>query len=495
MASAEANKNAELHYKKMTETPVHKLVLRLGLPTTISMLITNIYNMADTYFVGGLSESAQGAIGILFTLQAIIQAIAFMLGHGSGTYVSKELSHKNIDKASGYVSTAFFLGGGAGLILMTVGLIFIKPFMLFLGSTETILPYAVDYGTYVLLSCPLLIMSLILNNNLRYEGKAFYAMIGLTTGGLLNIFGDWLLVSKFNFGVAGAGIATAVSQLISFVILLIMYFKNAQTKIRLKSVSLKAKMILSIVAVGLPSLIRQGLSSISSGLLNNLSKPFGDSAIAAMSIVGRYTNLVLCVGLGIGQGFQPVCSFNYAAGKIDRVKKALTFTVLIGFVLMTVLAVPGIVAPEKVIWIFQKKPQVIECGKNALMFASIGALFLPLSVTANMLYQSIQKAATASFLAMLRSGLVFIPCLLLFSWLWDFTGIQLAQPVADALSGLISLPFLIAFIKKASCNEPLSSDSDSGDGIRHNADILDNQEDGADSAITCGAECKADTEE
>lgn len=452
--AVDVRQNAELHYKKMTETPVHKLVLRLGLPTTISMLITNIYNMADTYFVGGLSDSAQGAIGILFTIQTIMQAIAFMLGHGSGTFVAKELSHKNIDKASKYVSTAFFTGGVAGLLLMALGLIFLRPFLLFLGSTDTILPYAVEYGTYILISCPFLIMSLILNNNLRYEGKAFYAMIGLTTGGLLNIFGDWLLVIVLDMGVSGAGIATAVSQIISFAILLAMYIKKAQTKISLRHICFDCKMILAIAAVGLPSLLRQGLSSISNGLLNNLSNPYGDSAIAAMSIVGRYTNLVLCVGLGIGQGFQPVCSFNYAAGKYDRVKKALTFTMGVGFVLMFLIAIPGIVVPEKIIWLFQKKQEVIDCGKNALRFASIGALFMPLSVSANMLYQSIQKAGTASVLAMLRSGVVFIPCLLLLQYLWQFLGIQLAQPIADAISGLVSIPFLITFLKTTPKDEP-----------------------------------------
>lgn len=222
---------AEQHYKKMTETPVVKLVVLLGIPTTVSMLITSVYNMVDTYFVGSLGESPQGAISILFTLQSIIQAVAFMLGHGSGTFVAKELANKDTDKASAYVSSAFFFGGVIGVVFALLGLAFLSPFMRLLGSTETILPYARDYGLWVLVSCPFMICSLVLNNNLRYEGKAFYAMIGLSVGAILNIGMDYIFVSICHLGVFGAGMATAISQTISFFILLVLYIKTAQSKI------------------------------------------------------------------------------------------------------------------------------------------------------------------------------------------------------------------------------------------------------------------------
>ena len=227
----------EQYYRRMTETPVSKLIILLGIPTTISMLITNIYNMADTYFVGTLGESQQAATGILFTLQAIIQAISFMLGHGSGIFVSKSLADKDAEEASRYASSAFFIGGAIGIVLTVMGLLFLDPFMRLLGSTDTILPYAKDYGMWVLLSCPFMVCSLILNNNLRYEGKAFYAMFGLTAGGVLNILGDYLLVHVYRLGVYGAGLATAVSQLVSFSILLVMYKKMAQGKIDFRYIS------------------------------------------------------------------------------------------------------------------------------------------------------------------------------------------------------------------------------------------------------------------
>lgn len=436
------------HYDKMTKTPLVKLIVTLGIPTTISMLVTNIYNMADTYFVGTLGESPQAATGILFTLQAIIQAIAFMLGQGSGTMVSKAQADRNDKEASEYVSTGFFTGIGIGLLLMIGGLLFLEPFMRLLGSTETILPYAKQYGACVLASCPFVMGAFVLNNNLRYEGKSFYAMIGLVSGGIINILGDYLLVMVFPLGVLGAGISTAVSQTISFGILLYFYHNRAISKIRWSSISKKVQVYATICKVGFPALIRQGLSSISSGLLNNLTRPYGDAAIAAMSVANRFSAFVMCVGLGIGQGYQPVASFNYQAKKYDRVKKGLVITMAIGFCLVACLAIPGIIFAEAIVYAFQKSEAVVEIGVFALRCACVGTLFLPLSIPVNMLYQSIRKPAISSFLSLLRSGLMFIPTLIITTSLWGITGIQISQPFADVLTGFAAIPFVIAALKK-----------------------------------------------
>lgn len=446
---------ADRYYQKMTETPVARLIIGLGIPTTISMLITGIYNLADTYFVGALGESQQAATGILFTLQSIIQAIAFMLGHGSGTFVSKALADKDTKTATRYVSSAFFTGIGIGLMLSIGGLLFLNPLLRLLGSTETILPYARDYGFWVLIACPIMIGSLILNNNLRYEGKAFYAMIGLTTGGVINIFGDYLLIRVFDLGVFGAGMATAISQTISFTILLVLYLRMAQSTVTPRAISRDAKEYLGICKVGFPSLIRQGLNSISGGILNNLTKAFGDAAIAAMSVVNRFSSLVMFVGLGIGQGFQPVASFNYQAKKYRRVKKGLIFTTVFGFCLLTVLATLGFVFAEPIVYLFQEHPSVREIGVPALRYATVGILFLSLSVPVNMLFQSIRRAGIASLLSLLRSGAIFIPVLLILHSVLGLTGIQLAQPVADALTGLISLPFMLYFLKTTPNDEDI----------------------------------------
>ena len=440
--------NADLHYKKMTETPVAALVLRLGIPTTISMLITSIYNMADTYFVGTLGESAQAATGVLFTLQTLIQGVAFMLGQGCGSYVSRELADKNTEGASSFVSSAFFAGGIFGISVLLLGMPFLAPLVRFLGSTETILPHAMDYGMWVLISCPFVVCSMILNNALRFEGKAFYAMFGLTTGGILNIFGDWLLVYKFHMGVFGAGLATAVSQMVSFFILLFMFRKMAQSRISLRFVSRKASMYFSIFRVGLPSLIRQSLNAVTTGILNNLTKAFGDAAIAAMSVVSRYAMFLMCVGLGMGQGFQPVASFNYRAGKYDRVKKGLIFLIIFALIVIGGASTVSIFFAPGIVSIFQKAPEVIEIGAPALQRYAVGMIFMAFSVPVNMLYQSIQKPTISSVLSMIRSGAVTIPILLIGVPLFGLPVIQTAQPIADVLAGCISIPFIIHFLRK-----------------------------------------------
>ena len=439
---------SELHFQKMTKTPVSRLIIRLGMPTTISMLITSIYNMADTYFVGTLGESAQAATGILFALQSVIQGIAFMLGHGSGTLVAKALAQKDSKEASRYISTAFFTGGTVGCVIMILGLLLLTPLMRLLGSTETILPHARDYGMWVLIACPFMICSLILNNNLRFEGKAFFAMFGLTTGGILNIIGDYYLVRVAGLGVYGAGLATAASQVVSFLILLVMYCTKAQGKIRLSFISKKLGDYLSIMRVGLPSLIRQGLTAISGSLLNNLTKPFGDAAIAAMSVVNRYSMFVMCVGLGIGQGFQPVAAFNYEAGEVKRVRKGLLFTMGFSAVFVGMMSVCTFFFAESIITLFQDLPEVVRIGAKALRFAAFGLLFMPLSVPVNMLYQSIRKAGIASLLSTLRSGALLIPTLLIGVPFLGLTGIQIAQPLSDCLTGLISIPFILRFLHK-----------------------------------------------
>lgn len=432
----------------MTETPVARLIVTLGIPTTISMLITSIYNMADTYFVGSLGESAQAATGVMYPVQTIIQGIAFMLGQGAGTFIARKLADKDTPSATKYLSTAFFTGGIIGILIMILGLLFLDPLVTALGSTATIAPHAKDYGLWILVAAPFLICSMILNNALRFEGRALYSMFGLGFGGLLNIFGDYLFVMKMDMGVFGAGMATAISQVVSFVILLVMYLTMAQSNIQLRSMSRNWRDYLDICRVGLPSLIRQGLASATSGVLNNLTKPFGDAAIAAMSVVNRYSMFLMCVGLGMGQGFQPVTAFNYQAKKYKRVKQGLIFTMCFGFCFIGTISILSMIFSDSVIALFQKSQDVRDIGSVALRYAAMGMLFMPFSVPVNMLYQSIQKPTIASLLSLVRSGAVTIPMLLIFVPLLELTGVQIAQPTADIVAGLISVPFVIHFLWK-----------------------------------------------
>ena len=439
---------AQAQYRKMTETPIPKLVLTLGIPTTISMLVTNIYNMADTFFVGTLGTSASGATGVVFGLMGIIQAFGFMLGHGAGSNISRRLGSREVDKARMYAATSFYASLGAGLLILLFGFCFQDPLLRLLGSTDSILPYARDYSTWILLAAPAMAGSCVMNNILRYEGKATFAMCGLVSGGLLNILGDYLLIQVFSLGISGAGISTAVSQYISAGILLVPFVtKKVQSRVTPRFVSHRFGDLLTILTTGLPSMMRQGLGSISTMVLNGCAGPYGDAAIAAMSIVSRVMNFLFCIGLGVGQGFQPVSAFNYGAKKYSRTKDAALFTCFFSMVVLAVAAAFGWVFAGPIVTLFRDDPDVIAIGTFALQAHCIALCFLPISVCGNMLFQSIGKSGRATFLASSRSGLFFIPIVLLLNWCMGLTGLQIAQAVADILSALVTLPLVWSFLR------------------------------------------------
>lgn len=434
-------------YKKMTETPVPRLIITLGIPTTISMLVTNIYNMADTYFVGKIGTSASGAVGIVFGLMAIIQAFGFMFGHGAGSIISRRLGAKDVKSASRFASTSFASSLVVGAVIMVLGFLFLNPLMRLLGSTDTILPYARTYASFILLAAPFMASSCVMNNILRYEGRAALAMVGLTSGGILNIFGDWLLMEGFGLGVMGAGLSTAVSQIISFCILLFMFLSGkTESKFALKWVTKDLGDVAMICKTGLPSLMRQGLTSVSTMVLNGQAAIYGDAAVAAMSIVNRICSFIFSVALGIGQGFQPVSAFNYGAKKYGRVRQGFCFTLGLSEVLLGTIAVVGMIYSSHFVAFFRNDPKVIDIGNFALSVQLAALFFQPLTVCSNMLFQSVGKNGTATFLAMLRSGLCFIPVIVLLSRVLGLTGVEISQTVADVLAFFISLPFTLRFL-------------------------------------------------
>lgn len=437
------------HYIKMTETPVSRLIVSLGIPTTISMLVTSFYNMADTFFVGRIDTSASGAVGVVFGLMAIIQAFGFMFGHGAGSIIARKLGQRKQEDASVTASTSFACSLIAGLMIMVFGLLFVDPLMRLLGSTETILPYSRTYGTYILIAAPIMTGSCVLNNILRYEGRAMFAMVGLTTGGMLNIFGDWLLMTKFSMGMDGAGISTACSQCVSFFLLFYMFLSGkTQSKLSVRKCSWKINAIMNIVKTGFPSMMRQGLSSISTMILNGYAGAYTDAAVAAMSIVNRICFFIFAVGLGLGQGFQPVCAFNYGAKKYARVKKSFWFTVMAGEVMLGAFAVVGMFMSSELIGLFRDDPAVIEIGTFALRVQFISLFFIPLTVCGNMMFQSVGANGRATFLSALRSGLCFIPFLIVLTTLFDLTGIQVSQAVADVATFVLTVPFVMSFFRK-----------------------------------------------
>ena len=439
----------EAQYQKMTATPVSKLILRLGLPTTISMLVTNLYNMADTWFVSSLGLSATGAVGVVFGLMAIIQAFGFTFGHGAGSNISRLLGARNREQARRFSSTAFYLALAVGALITVFGLLFLTPLCKLLGSSSSILPYAKTYAVFILLSAPAMAASCVMNNILRYEGRASEAMVGLVSGSVLNIGGDALFIFVLHMDIAGAGLSTMLSQYVSFAILLWFFIRGkAQTSLAPRYFTRSASLIWDMVKTGFPSMIRQGLTSVSTMVLNWQAMIYGDAAIAAMSVISRIFNFLYSVALGIGQGFQPVSSFNYGAKKYDRVRKAFLFTLAFGTLTMLCFTVGGLLLGNPLVALFLDDPQALEIARYVLRLQCFTMLTVPVCICGNMLFQSIGLAGRASFLACLRSGMVFIPTLLLLAQLFHLRGIEWAQSVTDLLSMLITIPFLLQFLHK-----------------------------------------------
>ena len=438
-----------LQFRRMTETPIPQLVLSLAAPTILSMLITSIYNLADTFFVGQISTSASGAVGIVSSLMAIIQALGFMLGHGSGSIISRSLGSQNTDAATRFASTSFFTALVFGGIITAAGLLTLPDFMMLLGSTETILPHACAYARYILLAAPIMMSSLVMNNILRYEGKASFAMIGLVTGGLLNIALDPLFIFGLGMGTAGAGLATALSQTISFCILLSMFLRGKTvSQFRLSAVTREARDFGRILLGGAPSFGRQGLNSIGGMLLNLAARSYGDAAVAGMSIVSRIFMFIISVAIGVGQGLQPVASFNYGARKYRRVRQAAIFTIEAAFCMLVVLVGLCWVNGDVLIRLFRDDPAVTAVALPAFHYQCLAMLLHPIIVVANMTFQSVGASGRATFLACCRQGVFFIPLILILPRTHGLFGVEICQPIADVLTFLVSLPFLIAFLQQ-----------------------------------------------
>ena len=436
-----------VQYHKMTETPIPRLILSLAAPTILSMLITSIYNLADTFFVGRISTSASGAVGVVSSLMAIIQALGFMLGHGSGTIISRRLGSQDTHAATRFASTSFFTALAFGVVLAVVGLATLPDFMMLLGSTKTILPHACAYARPILLAAPLMISSLVMNNILRYEGKANLAMIGLVTGGLLNIALDPLFMFALGLGTAGAGIATALSQTISFGILLYMFLRGKTvSQFRLSAVTREPREFLQILAGGAPSFGRQGLNSIGGMLLNLAARSYGDAAVAGMSIVSRIFMFIISVAIGTGQGFQPVAGFNYGARKYRRVEKACVFTMCASFCFLSVIVAACWFNAEALIKLFRDDPEVTAIALPAFRYQCFACFLQPVIVAGNMLFQSIGKSGRATFLACCRQGVFFIPLILTLPRMFGLLGIEICQPIADVLTFVVTVPFLFPFL-------------------------------------------------
>lgn len=435
--------------KYMTTAPVQRLVCKLAVPTIISMLVTSFYNMADTFFVGKINTSATAAVGVVFSVMSFIQAMGFFFGHGSGNYISRKLGAREYEVASTMAATGFVYAFLGGMLIAAAGLLFLEPLSYLLGSTPTILPYTKDYLGIILLGAPFMTSSLVLNNQLRFQGSASYAMVGIVTGAVINIALDPLLIFWFHMGIAGAAAATVTSQIISFLLLWMESRKGGNIVIHFRNFSRELYYVKEIIRGGLPSLCRQGLASVSVTCLNHAAGNYGDAAIAGMSIVSRISMFANSALIGFGQGFQPVCGMNYGAGKMKRVRDAYFFCVKYATIFLLLVSVLGFAEAERIVSLFRKNDaQVIEIGTLALRLQLLAFPLGAWIVMCNMMLQSIGKAAKASIVAAGRQGLFFLPLIFVLPRLFGLFGVQVCQTFSDICALLLSIPLGISVLNE-----------------------------------------------
>lgn len=452
------NNKQEEKFIRMTTEPVGRLITEMAVPTIVAMMVTALYNMADTFFVGQLhSNSATGAIGVSFSLMTVMQALGFFFGQGSGNYISRQLGKHQTDDAAIMAASGAAMSFTAGLVVLVIGQIFLEPICLLLGSTPTILPYACDYLRFILIGAPYMMASFTLNNQLRFQGSALYAMIGIATGAVLNIALDPLLIFGLGLGVQGAAIATIISQLVSFILLVVGTTRPGNVHLHFKNIRFTGAIFAQVWKGGFPSLLRQGLISVATICLNLSAGVYGDAAIAAMSVVSRAMGMALSALIGFGQGFQPVCGFNYGAGLYDRVKKAFRFTVLTATAGLVVLSAIGFAFAPRIVAIFRDDPEVIAFGTTAMRIQCVTFSLGGVVMIANMMTQTMGKTVQASILAAARQGLFFIPAVLLLPTFMGALGVQMAQSVSDVFAFALALPMAISVLRgldREKANEP-----------------------------------------
>ena len=432
----------------MGTMPVNRLLLSMSIPMVISMLIQALYNIVDSIFVARIGEDALTAVSLAFPLQNLMIAVASGTGVGVNALLSKSLGAKDFKLANRTANVSVFLALMNWLVFIVFGIFFTDIYFRAQTDIEVIINYGNSYLRIVSIISIGVFGQIMGERLLQATGKTFYTMITQGVGAIINIIFDPIFMFVFGWGVAGAGIATGLSQMISFLILLFMFLSGkTESKLSIKLVTKNISEVMSIVLCGFPSLIRQGLSSFSTMALNHQAALYGDAAVAAMSIVNRISMFIFSVGLGIGQGFQPVAGFNYGAEKYSRVKKGFWFTVSFGEAMLGCFAIVGLIVSQDIIGWFRDDPAVVDVGIFALQCQCVACFFQPLSVCSNMLFQSVGKSGRASFLSSLRSGLFFIPLIIILPRVLGLTGIQVAQPISDVLAFIISVPMVLAFLR------------------------------------------------
>ena len=436
------------NYTFLTQAPVHKVIHTMALPTIISMLVTSLYNMGDTFFVSKINTQCTAAVGIVFSVMSMVQAIGFFFGHGSGNYMSRHLGAKDVEAARVMSATGFVYSFSFGTLIAILGHLFLADLAVALGSTPTILPYSKRYLGILLLATPFMTSALTMNNQMRFQGNAAFAMVGILTGAVLNLLLDPLFIFAFGWGIDGAAWATVVSQTCSFFVLLYMTRKNGGIRIDIRRYSPRFSLVKEIIFGGTPSLSRQGLAAISTTTLNLAAGMYGDAAIAGMSIVTRYCFFMFAIIIGLGQGFQPLCGFCYGARLYARVKQGFLYCIKIGTAFLLLCAILSFGFAEDIVRMFRNDPDVIAVGTVALRWQLVTFALLPTIGLTNMLMQTIRKPIQANLVAAARSGLFFIPLVLILPHFIGLLGVEMCQAISDVCSFCVCVPIAYLAFKE-----------------------------------------------
>ena len=426
----------------MGEAPIPKAVMKIAIPAIIGMLVMAIYNLVDTLFVSRLGTSATGAVTVAFPLFMLVAAIGLTFGIGSGSYISRMLGAKKTDEVNRAASTAFYLTIATGLIFSILGMIFIEPLLNAFGATETIMVHAKDY-VFILLGVATIQMSnMTMNNMLRSEGSAFISMAGLAVGALLNIALDPIFIFVFDMGVAGAAVATAISQGISFIILIQYYTRHKSiARIKIKLITLKKYLLGQIMKIGLPTFLRQTLQSVAAALLIVAARKYGDSAIAAVGIFNRVIFMSLGVVFGFGQGFQPVAGYNFGAHQFGRLRESIKFSIIVTTIFCFLSAIIFFIFSSQILMAFNADSETKRIGVIAFRYFSFMLPFLGFSVIITVLFQAMGHGTAALILSIARQGVFYIPLILILPQIFNLNGIFMSQPIADFLTMIVTIFF------------------------------------------------------
>ena len=435
-------------YTFLPQAPIHRAIGAMAIPTIISMLLTSMYNLVDTFFVGKINTQSTAAVGIVFSVMFFIQAFSFFFGNGSGNYISCQLGAQNTKDAEVMASTGLFYTLVFSLIVMLLGWIFLEPISILLGSTPTILPYTRQYLGISLLGTPFIMGTFCINNQMRFQGFTKYSVYGAISGSIINCLLDPVFIFGFSMGVSGAAVASVIGQICGFVILLIMSQKEGVIHYTHRHISFEGRFVKEIIAGGTPSISRQGLASVSTIALNSVAGNYGDAAIAAMSIVTRISMFIFSVIVGLGQGFQPLCGFCYGAKLYDRMKEGFWFSTKIGTLFLLFWSVILIIFSGEVVSLFRDDPDVISIGIPALRYQMIIFSACSFMMMANMMMQTCRKTIRANILAASRQGLFFIPLIFVLPYFYGLFGVEICQAVSDIISLIVTIPIVWSAFKE-----------------------------------------------